>query len=297
MDPDEIEETQETFMYFIKKGKFSVYVKTDWNAKIVDDSEIPAPVNILIDNEHFGEIGMIYECKRTSTIISVNYGSLARLTKSSYVELSKNFEMFQGLFKQQTYKYNDDLTVWLTVEMNKIGYFRQLSLQTKAELIYGMERKTFEENSLICKKDDLAEHLILIQDGIVEVKSQYDKRRENEYFVIERLGRGAIINHRSFMIGDEADTDFSCKTVVSAYLLPVKHMKAVKNKRQDLKKAKEDVKKDMYDPLYPLALDYIFHNNDKYDYSTYLQTLRRNQLKVKFKNAIMQHWTKIKEEN
>ena len=100
MDPDEIEETQETFMYFIKKGKFSVYVKTDWNAKIVDDSEIPAPVNILIDNEHFGEIGMIYECKRTSTIISVNYGSLARLTKSSYVELSKNFEMFQGLFKQ-----------------------------------------------------------------------------------------------------------------------------------------------------------------------------------------------------
>ena len=57
----------------------------------------------------------------------------------------------------------------------------------------------------------------------------------------------------------------------------------------------------MYTPLdkreqYPLALDYIFHNNEKQDKHLYIETLRKNQLRVKFKNAIMQHWTKVKEE-
>ena len=52
----------------------------------------------------------------------------------------------------------------------------------------------------------------------------------------------------------------------------------------------------LYAPLYPLALDYIFHNNNRSDVNTYKETLRKNELRVKFKNAIMQHWSKIKEE-
>ena len=52
----------------------------------------------------------------------------------------------------------------------------------------------------------------------------------------------------------------------------------------------------MYAPLYPLAIDYIFHNNNKHDVNLYKETLRKNELRVKFKNAIMQHWSKIKEE-
>ena len=44
-------------MYFIKKGKFSVHIKQDWvSPKIMDDVDKPAPVTVLIDGEHFGEI-------------------------------------------------------------------------------------------------------------------------------------------------------------------------------------------------------------------------------------------------
>ena len=52
----------------------------------------------------------------------------------------------------------------------------------------------------------------------------------------------------------------------------------------------------LYAPLYPLALDYIFHNNERSSVEEYNKTLRENNLRVKFKNAIMQHWTKIKED-
>ena len=105
---------------------------------------------------------MLYECKRTATVRSENYGTLALLKKSHFMELSKTFDTFSSLFKKQIYKYQDELTLWLNVEMNKIPYFRTLTLDTRQELIYAMERKTFEKGSLICKKDEVATNLFLI---------------------------------------------------------------------------------------------------------------------------------------
>ena len=99
-----------------------------------------------------------------------------------------------------------------------------------------MERCTFQRGEFLCKNGDEADKLFLIQSGIVEVASLYDKRREDQYFTIERLGKGAIINHRSFMVKDDADTDFVCKTTVSVYVLPTDHLREVESKRQDLLK-------------------------------------------------------------
>ena len=124
------------------------------------------------------------------------------------------------------------------MEMDKIPYFYPLSLDTKQEIIYSMDRKTYERGSLICKKDEMASDLFLIQAGIVEVSSKYDRRREDQSFVIERLTRGAIINHRSFMVKDDADTDFVCLTNVSVFMLSHDKFKEIKRKRQDLKRTK-----------------------------------------------------------
>lgn len=114
--------------------------------------------------------------------------------------------------------------------------------------------------------------------------------------MIERLGRGAIINHRSFMIKDDADTDFVCRTTVSCFVLHYDKFKEVEVKRQDLQRARTEVEQELYAPLLPLALDYIFHNNEKSSQQAYAEILRKNQLRVKFKNAIMQQWTKIKDD-
>ena len=73
-------------------------------------------------------------------------------------------------------------------------------------------------------------------------------------------------------------------------------MKEIAAKRQDLQVQRAHVKKVLFEPLYPLAIDYIFHNNNKHDVNLYKETLRKNDLLVKFKNAIMQHWSKIKED-
>ena len=97
-----------------------------------------------------------------------------------------------------------------------------------------MERVTYEKGKLICQKDEIVEKMILIQDGIVEIAIPYDKRIDDELFVIERLTKGAIINHRSFLVKDDADTDFKCFTTVSAFILTVEKVDQIRSKREDL---------------------------------------------------------------
>ena len=158
------EEEDQSFMYFIRNGKFSVDVRTDHLRPVTADSEnAPTSQQFLIDGDHFGEIGMIFDGKRTATVTSVNYGTLAKLKKSDYMELTKTFENFTSEFKNQIYKYQDEQTLWLTVEMNKISYFRSLSLATKQEIMFNMERLTYEKGSKICEKDVVADKLILVQ--------------------------------------------------------------------------------------------------------------------------------------
>ncbi len=110
-------------MYFIRNGKFSVHVKTE-HLKPVADDEKPNPVTHLIDGDHFGEIGLMFESKRSATVRSENYGTLAMLKKSHFLELSKTFDSLTTLFKHQIFKYQDELTMWLMIEMDKIPYFR-----------------------------------------------------------------------------------------------------------------------------------------------------------------------------
>lgn len=50
-------------------------------------------------------------------------------------------------------------------------------------------------------------------------------------------------------------------------------------------------------PMYPVALDYIFHNNDTSSCERYYEKMYMNEKRVKLKNAIMQHWSFVKEAN
>ena len=96
----------EAFMYFIRNGKFSVHVRTNFIQPQIEEGEHkPKPVTYLIDGDHFGEIGMLFNSKRTATVLSENYGTLAYLSRGAFDELNKTFDEFTTLFKKQITKY------------------------------------------------------------------------------------------------------------------------------------------------------------------------------------------------
>ena len=53
-------------------------------------------------------------------------------------------------------------------------------------------------------------------------------------FVIEKLFRGSIINHNSFLMNDEMDTDAYCKTNVHCFVMNIKTLEILREKYSEL---------------------------------------------------------------
>jgi len=94
------------------------------------------------------------------------------------------------------------------------------------------------------------------------------------------------------MVKDDADTDFRCLTTVSCFVLSVEKLEQIRDKKQDMKQAFDRVEVEIFKPRLAIALDYILHNNNEMNYS---EQLRKNELRVKLKNAIMQTWSAVKD--
>ena len=74
-------------MYFIRTGEFEVSIKSSFGLDGDDKAGGSSRKKMLYDGDHFGEIGLIFDSKRTASVKSINYGSLAKLNKSGYKEL------------------------------------------------------------------------------------------------------------------------------------------------------------------------------------------------------------------
>ena len=74
-------------MYFLSKGDCVVNIKnvdgTDSNTK-----------TLLTEGDHFGEMAMIYRCKRTASVISRNYNTMSRISFLQYREIVNEFPDF-----------------------------------------------------------------------------------------------------------------------------------------------------------------------------------------------------------
>ena len=291
---DDDDEENQSFMYFIRNGQFEVKIKSPNDDQSAGD-EPKEFKKYLYEGDHFGEIGLIFNSRRTATVKSRNYGSLAKLPEQGFKNLERQFPSLTTSFKEYCFKYKDDLRTFLEMECEKIKYFSALSNITKQELLYCMERRTYEAGKPIFVAKQTIDRMIVIQSGIVELSIMYDKRRKYEDFVIERLTTGAILNHQAFIVKDIADTYYVCRTPVSCFELSYERTKKVMEKRADLQQARKDIKQALFTSHHQIALDYIFHNHSDTP-SEYAMNQQKNELRVKFKNAAMQVWTQVKRE-
>jgi CRP-like cAMP-binding protein len=196
-------------------------------------------VRTLIDSDHFGEISLIYDCKRTCTVVSQNYCTLATISKPDFMEVDRGGSMVRLMttLKQYVCYYDDLQKLFIENSLNKVSYFCDLKMMCKNDIIFAMERVQFSKGELIATAGEKVEKLILVQDGIVELSVKLNDVVNTDtpnLFVIERLSRGAVINFQSFMMSDISDTDFKCMTKVSAFTLKYDALIKVSHKYPDL---------------------------------------------------------------
>lgn len=178
-------------MYIIAKGECSVAI-VDEKKKTHNNHRI------LRSGDYFGEISMIYGCRRTATVSSRKYTTLALLTRAKYKEIVTEFPELVGQLKEGIYKYNDRMKKFMKDSINRIEYFQNVNDDAIHDVLYNMETETMPAGSLLFEPGDETKEMLLIQDGVIEVYTSF----ENHTFVIERLYRGSILNFRNFYLGD-----------------------------------------------------------------------------------------------
>ena len=166
-----------------------------------------------------------------------------------------------------------------------------------------MKIRSYEKGSLVYQIDTNSEEMYVLQSGLVEIVHKMDKGEE---FLIERLYRGSIINHNSFLMNDGIDTDARCKTPVSLYYINIQTIKYLRQKHIELDQALLKQEMILVNPnAEEPALDYIIrdpyseqhflkHKKTGEVVLNYEREIYTRKLTVKLKNAIMVHWLKVK---
>ena len=72
-----------TCMYFLSRG--------EWNVFITDENKISKNIKTLELGDYFGEVSAIKKCKRTASVISKNYTTLAELLNSEFDDICDKY--------------------------------------------------------------------------------------------------------------------------------------------------------------------------------------------------------------
>mmetsp|Transcript_23886 Transcript_23886/g.23571 ORF Transcript_23886/g.23571 Transcript_23886/m.23571 type:complete len:268 (-) Transcript_23886:412-1215(-) len=267
-------------MYFIAKGDCDVKVKD----KIGDIGE-ECTARTLNPGDHFGEISIIYGCSRTASVVANNYCTLSRLSKAHFEELVQKYPELIQKFKDRIFHYDDHVKLFLEKAIDSISYLKYLSHHAKHEILFKFKRMNLEKGGFLFKIGDIAKQTFIIQSGVVEIKHTC----EGQPFVIERLYRESVLNHSSFLLADDNDSNAHCATTVSVFGLHYDDLTTLRMKYQDLDQEIQKIESEMIDKEFPIALDYIIKvPKDRRKVRSYEVENRRNHLTVRLKNVVMQ---------
>ena len=129
--------------------------------------------------------------------MSRNYNTMARLSSAQIRQTFSEYPKFKKLMIKHTHVYKDNNIIFIKECLNKVEVFKNIPKVSMFELLYGMKRLNFEHGQMILKeKEDNTSSLYIVESGCAEVYTEF----EGNYFVIDRLYRGSIINHRAFLM-------------------------------------------------------------------------------------------------
>jgi CRP-like cAMP-binding protein len=187
-------------MFFLSKGDCVVLIKNE-------SGDLSILNNLITTGDHFGEISLIYKCKRTSTVLSRNYNTMGRLSYVDWRFLINEFPSYVSFLKKNLFKYNDERKQFMLGLLEQVEYIQKLSKGIKHDIIYTFEEKWYEQGQMIQKVGQQVDSILFVQYGEVDVYTEFEA---NE-FMIERLHAGSCINKAQFLIGDILHVNYKCR--------------------------------------------------------------------------------------
>ena len=83
-------------------------------------------MKLLVEGDHFGEISMVYGCERSTSIISRNYNTMARLGYARFRMINTDYSILEKMMKKALFKYTDPRITFIKSVLKKVEYMKQL---------------------------------------------------------------------------------------------------------------------------------------------------------------------------
>jgi F-box and leucine-rich repeat protein 7 len=187
--PEEViikQDDESEHLYYISQGDCTVNIR--------DENRIEHVAHkILVEGQHFGEIGVIYKCPRTCTVLSRNYNTLARLGSVQFNEIIGNCPEYLIYLRKYVYSYQGTRKIFIWKALTQIPYMKTVSLKAFHDrFLYKLKKLYLSKDDMLLRVGDDTTSLFIVEYGELEVFTEF----EGNKFVIERLPTGSVLNYR-----------------------------------------------------------------------------------------------------
>ena len=174
-------------------------------------------VRHLDEGDHFGEISMIYGCKRSATVYSMNYNTFAWMNRTAYKRLIQDYPEYETCLRRFVVREYWDLRTKFLIQMVKrVEYLDQAADDIVFDIVFSLEQKFFDKDQMILAQNSNIKEIYFIEEGEVQVETEFDFNP----FVIDKLGPGSVINYRAVFLKDEMYVNIKALTEVKVLSLP-----------------------------------------------------------------------------
>jgi hypothetical protein len=90
---------------------------------------------------------MIYGCRRSASVQSANYSTLASLVYKDYKEITQKFRKIISCFKQSIDTYADENRLFILRSLNKLPFFQSLNEEDKNYIIFNFNQVNYEKGN------------------------------------------------------------------------------------------------------------------------------------------------------
>lgn len=302
-------------MYFISNGTVDVFLTTEKYQKDLNkkpdrnaDDDIDSHsdfsdeenallrhetrINRLMSGSYFGEIAMVTNLKRTTTVKAVDYTTLAYLTRDNFIDIKKEFPQVYLNFKYNIKKYTDSDFEFRRNMIRNTPYFRNLDKDIIDEIVYLLRPNRYDPGTTIIKYGDITDKIHFLKQGEINVTIPVKTGITQSETHFETLNSGSCFCAFSAFSEDVQQlVNFKAKTSCIVETIDVADLEYIKRTYLQLS---DEIKK----------LKLLIDNKDKseLDFFRYLKPLRKEhkenvkiQVRRKFRAAVKTFTKKYKE--
>mmetsp|Transcript_4461 Transcript_4461/g.8634 ORF Transcript_4461/g.8634 Transcript_4461/m.8634 type:complete len:648 (+) Transcript_4461:217-2160(+) len=168
-------------MYFIARGEVKIITPTESL-----DEEVCA---ILQPGDYFGEIVLLTKTRRTATALTVNYTTLAMLSRAHFEELMLQYITVKRGFMNKIHTYEDSWHEFLVRMLRRTPFLRKCTHEELSLLAFDLKHKRYEAGSILIKRKQYMNSLMIIAQGKVRITTEY----KNEPVVLMKVHRGGVL--------------------------------------------------------------------------------------------------------